>query len=110
VEPYTITIRKERNEDYDPPEWYVGSSAELPTAFGDGATVEECFEVTRQALIAAVVTLLEGGIRPPIKGKRTAQINVRLMGDEKLVLAAAAERHGLSVSDFIRTTALRQIS
>jgi len=86
---------------------FVGASAELPGVFGDGETPEECITSTRNSLLGAVVTMLERNERPPIRGLRTAQVNVRLTADEKLSLSDAARDLGFrGVSEFLRAAAL----
>ena len=90
---------------------YIGRTIELPSTYGEGATVESCVRDTIKATIASICTMLEMGKRPPSpsrEGTRDQQLNVRLSSDEKLVLEAAAERDGFrSVSDFVRSAALK---
>jgi predicted RNase H-like HicB family nuclease len=90
---------------------FIGRGLEMPTVFADGATAETCVEATREALTAAVATMLEVGLRPPApvaKGTRHAQINIRLTAEEKLILEESARRAGFrGVSDFVRAAALR---
>jgi uncharacterized protein (DUF1778 family) len=82
----------------------------MPTVFADGPTADQCVRATREALTAAVATMLEMGLRPPApaaKGARQAQINVRLTAEEKLILEDSARRAGFrGVSDFVRAAAL----
>ncbi len=89
--------------------WY-GRGLELPHVYGDGKTVGQCVDDTREALAGAVALLLETGKRPPPpaqEGKRTQQVNVRLSAEEKVRLEAAAKRKGYSgLSDFIRAVAI----
>lgn len=95
--------------DTDPDGGFIGSSVELPTVFVDGETLEECVEATREALLGAVVAMIEAGQRVPSRGKRDMQVNVRLSADEKLTLLDAVQRLGLrSISDFIRLAALER--
>lgn len=104
VDDYRILIER------DPPGGFIGTSIEIPTAFGDGATIEECAESTRQALLGAVTAMLDRRELPPRRGRRTAQVNVRLTEDEKLALNETAQRLGLtSISDFIRSVALEKL-
>jgi len=44
---------------------YLGSSTEIPTISVEGKTLKQCSEFTRQALIFAVVGMLESGQTPP---------------------------------------------
>jgi uncharacterized protein (DUF1778 family) len=57
-----------------------------------------------------VAYLLEEGQRPPTsarEGTRTAQVNVRLTAEEKVLLEATAKRKGFSgLSDFVRAAAI----
>ena len=103
VEAYDIVLRREDDE------WY-GHALEYPEAMGDGKTVEQCVASTRQALLAAVATMLESGQSPPPparQGVRSEQVNVRLTAEEKALLESTAKARGFrGVSDFIRTSAL----
>jgi predicted RNase H-like HicB family nuclease len=89
--------------------WY-GRGLELTSIHGDGKTVSQCVENTREAFAGWVAYLLENGQRPPTparEGSRTAQVNVRLTSEEKVLLEATAKRKGFSgLSDFIRAAAM----
>lgn len=89
---------------------FVGHALELPNVFADGSTANECVRSVREALTAAVATMIEAGQRPPApsaEGKRAMQINIRLTAHEKLQLEEMARQHGYrSVSDYLRATAL----
>ncbi len=89
--------------------WY-GRGLELPNIHGDGKTVSQCVENTREAFCGWVAYLLEEGQRPPTparEGTRTAQVNVRLTSEEKVLLEATAKRKGFSgLSDFVRAAAI----
>jgi predicted RNase H-like HicB family nuclease len=89
--------------------WY-GRGLELPNIHGDGKTVSQCVENTREALAGCVAYLLKEGRRPPTparEGTRTAQVNVRLTAEEKALLESTAKRKGYSgLSDFIRAAAI----
>jgi len=89
--------------------WY-GRGLELPNIHGDGKTVNQCVEDTREAFCGWVAYLLEEGQRPPTparEGTRTAQVNVRLTSEEKVLLEATAKRKGFSgLSDFVRAAAM----
>jgi len=90
---------------------YIGCTVEMPSSFGEGATIEACAKDTLKAAIAGICTLLEIGERPPSParaGLRDKQLNIRISGNEKLALEAAAEREGFrSVADFVRAVALK---
>lgn len=89
--------------------WY-GRGLELSNIHGDGKTVNQCVENTREAFAGWVAYLLEEGQRPPTparEGTRTAQVNVRLTSEEKVLLEATAKRKGFSgLSDFVRAAAM----
>jgi predicted RNase H-like HicB family nuclease len=89
--------------------WY-GRGLELPNIHGDGRTVGQCVENTREALAGWVAYLLEEGQRPPAaaqEGTRTMQVNVRLTAEEKALLESTAKRKGFSgLSDFVRAAAI----
>ena len=92
--------------------WY-GRGLELPNVFGDGKTVSQCMEDTREALCGAVAYMLEQGQKPPTpakEGARTQQVNVRLTAEEKVMLETTAKRKGFKgLSDFIRAAALESV-
>ena len=102
---YDIVLRFEDGE------WY-GHALEYPEAMGDGKTEAACVRATRQALTAAVATMLEDGQTPPPparQGHRSAQVNVRLTPEEKAVLESKASSKGFrGLSDVIRTTVLME--
>ncbi len=89
--------------------WY-GHGLEMPHVFADGDTVEACVEDMREALVAAVATMIEAGQTPPRPancGARTEQVNVRISSEEKILLESRARQKGFrGVSDFLRATAL----
>lgn len=80
--------------------------------FDKGKTAEACVKNTREALMYAIATLLEAGLRPPGgKAKRTMQVNIRLAPEEKYQLDTAADRLGFrSISDFLRSAGLERSS
>jgi predicted RNase H-like HicB family nuclease len=90
---------------------YFGRGVELPYAFGDGKTIEQCAANTRDAFITAVAGYLQDGRTPPAparEGKRDQQINVRLSSQERLLLEAKAQQAGTTgLSEYIRAVALR---
>ncbi len=89
---------------------YLGSCVELPYVLADAPTLPDCANRTREAIVAAVATLLEKGQRPPSparEGKRDRQINIRVTAKERLALEEIARKSGFrSVSDYIRAAAL----
>jgi predicted RNase H-like HicB family nuclease len=89
--------------------WY-GRGLELPNIHGDGKTVSQCVENTREAFCGWVAYLLEEGQRPPTparEGTRTMQVNVRLTAEEKALLEVTAKRKGFSgLSDYVRAAAM----
>jgi predicted RNase H-like HicB family nuclease len=93
---------------------FVGRGLEMPTVFADGPSADQCVRATREALAAAVATMLEMGLRPPApaaKSVRQAQVNVRLTAEEKLILEDSARRAGFrGISDFVRAAALSHAS
>jgi predicted RNase H-like HicB family nuclease len=90
--------------------WWYGRGLELPNIFGDGKSVKQCVENTREAFAGWVAYLLEQGQKPPAparEGTRTQQVNVRLTAEEKLLLETTAKRKGFQgLSDFIRAAAV----
>ena len=89
--------------------WY-GRGLELPGVHGDGKTVGQCVENTREAFCGWVAYLIEEGQRPPTparEGTRTMQVNVRLTAEEKALLEVTAKRKGFSgLSDYVRAAAM----
>jgi predicted RNase H-like HicB family nuclease len=89
--------------------WF-GKGLEMPHVFGEGKTPDECVENTRKALIAAVAHMIEQGEivpAPSSEGKRSAQVNIRLTQEEKIILSASARAKGFQgLADFIRARAL----
>ena len=89
--------------------WF-GHGLELPNVFGDGRTPAKCVAATREALTAAVATMLEAAQTPPVaarQGLRSEQVNVRLTAEERALLETAAKQKGFrGLSDFIRAGAL----
>jgi predicted RNase H-like HicB family nuclease len=96
----------------DPELGFLGRSVEMPTVLADGPTPTDCVRELREALTAAVATLLELGRRPPRASARarTAQINIRVSQEEKLLLEESARREGFrGVADFIRARTLAAV-
>ena len=82
----------------------------MPTVFADGKTEARCLAATREALTAAIATMLASRQRPPTPAqqeRREAQVNVRLTAEERLLLEETARRnHFRGLSDFMRAAAL----
>lgn len=100
---YQVIIQQEDGE-------FIGRGLELPNAYEDGSTPDECVKKTREMFVTVVASMIEGGEVPPppaSEGKRTEQVNIRLSAEEKLVLEASARRHGhAGLAEYIRSAAL----
>ena len=103
VDSYQIILESEDGEFY-------GRGLEMPNVYGEGKTANACVKNTRDALFAAVATMIEMNETPPLPAHdnaRTEQVNIRLSMIEKDVLKALAKSHGFrGLGDFIRTRAL----
>jgi predicted RNase H-like HicB family nuclease len=103
VDNYQIILDNEDGEFY-------GRGLEMPNVYGEGKTANACVKSTREALFAAVATMIEMNETPPLPAHdnaRTEQVNIRLSLIEKDVLKALAKSHGFrGLGDFIRTRAL----
>src|SRR4051812_44177581 len=90
--------------EFEEGDWY-GWGLELPTAFGDGKTVQAAVADTRAALTLAVAYMMEKRQTPPAparEGNRSVQVNVRLSPEEKAILESKAKAKGFrGLSDFI---------
>ncbi len=97
--------------EFEDGNWF-GHGLELPTAFGDGRTVQAAVADTHEALVTAVAFMLEKGQPPPVaarEGSRSMQVNVRLTPEEKAMLESKAKAKGFrGLSDFIRTSVLTE--
>ena len=67
VEKYNIIITQEDGE-------YYGNSVEMPTVFGDGKTLDECREYTKEALVVVVSYLIEQEQKVPISSIKYEKI------------------------------------
>jgi predicted RNase H-like HicB family nuclease len=107
VSGYHLVI--EENEELG----YLGSSVEIPTVSVSAKTLAKCYAATQEALKITVATMFECGKTPPqafSAKKRNVQINIRINGEEKLLLTSASKRLGFKgLSDFIRTIAIERI-
>jgi predicted RNase H-like HicB family nuclease len=94
---------------YEDGEWFA-HGLELATVFADGKTVAKCVTNIREALAAAVATMLEEGQTPPLPAKsgiRSEQVNIRLTIEEKTVIEEVAKQRGFrGLSDFVRAGAM----
>lgn len=94
----------------EPQVGYFGRGVEMPLVMADGPTPDVCVRAVRDALVAAVATLLEQGERPPPPsgtGGRAAQVNIRLSAEEKLALEESARQAGFrGLSDYVRAMLL----
>ena len=90
---------------------FAGHCVEVPTVWARGRTADECVEATRRGATMVVAYLLEQDRPVPRSAKkRTEQVNIRLSGEEKILLKAAAQDEGLnSLSDFVRRLALEGV-
>jgi predicted RNase H-like HicB family nuclease len=90
---------------------YYGRGVELPYAFGEGATIEECAKKTRDAFVTAIAGYLQEGRMPPAaaqEGKRDQQLNIRLSSQERLLLETKARQSGaMGISEYVRAVALK---
>jgi predicted RNase H-like HicB family nuclease len=90
---------------------YYGRGVELPYAFGEGSTVEECAASTREAFVTAVAGFLQEGQTPPApahEGKRDQQLNIRVSSQERLLLETKARQWGATgISEYVRAVALK---
>lgn len=98
---YRIVLQRERGG-------FMARSIEMPNVIVHGSSPNQCEKKAREALRIAVATMLEQGRMPPVEvNKRSAQVNVRLTAEEKLLMAETAKREGFKgLSDFIRHLAL----
>jgi len=106
VERYQIILGQDEDT-------WIGHGLEMPNVFGEGTSPDQCIVDTRQAMTAAVATMLELGQRPPMPAgdKRVEQVNVRLTVEEKLSIERTAKASGFrGIADFMRARALRSSS
>jgi predicted RNase H-like HicB family nuclease len=105
VADYEITLWREDG-------WWYGHGVEFPTAYGDGATVEECMASTREGLVAGVAYMIENSQRPPRParlGERSEQVNIRVTAEERAILDNRSRAGGFrGLSDFVRAAALSE--
>ena len=88
---------------------FLGNASELPYVLAKGRTAQECLEAIQNEVMQVVAMILKEGQTPPASGnyRRTAQINVRVLPEEKLEFETVARKEGFrSVSDFLRRLAI----
>jgi predicted RNase H-like HicB family nuclease len=88
---------------------YVGRAVELPEPVGVGDSDAEALAATREGLVGVVAAMIREGIGPPPPGSespRTEELRFLVSVEELARLAAAAQRQGLSVVDFVRGAGL----
>jgi predicted RNase H-like HicB family nuclease len=104
---YTLVMQPE------PRLGYFGRTVEFPYVMADGKTLAACAEQVLEATTLAVVTYLERDQQPPGPagdGRRDQQLNIRVSGEERLMLDGIAAREGFrSVSDYVRAAALKRV-
>ena len=90
--------------------WYTGTAVEMLMVSGLGQTIQACYDRTLRNLTLGVRLMLEEGQKPPRPSQptqRTEQLNLRVSGEEKLLITEAAREGGFAgASDFIRTTVM----
>ena len=98
---YRIILEREKGG-------FRASSIEMPTVLVHGPTANQCEKNIREALTAAVATMIELGRPPPLTArKRTTQVNIRLTPEEKLRLEESARLAGFrGLSDYMRHAAM----
>jgi predicted RNase H-like HicB family nuclease len=110
AERYRIVLEREEGESGGAGALggYLARAVEFPTVFASAGTPNECEAKIREMLIIAVATMLEMGDSPPLPAsKRRVQVNIRLSGDEKMVLEESAQQAGFrGVSEYVRFAAL----
>ena len=96
----------------DPCGGFVGNVVELPFVLGKGETAQECLLSVEKEVTHVVVMMLRRNQLPPASGgyRRNAQINVRVLPEEKLAFDSVARQEGYrSTSDFLRKLGLEFI-
>jgi predicted RNase H-like HicB family nuclease len=87
---------------------FRGNAVELPFVLAKGRTAEDCLAMLEREIVHLVTTFLASGQTPPAASdcRRIAQINVRVLPEEKLALEEIAREEGFrSVSDLMRKLA-----
>jgi predicted RNase H-like HicB family nuclease len=105
VDDYEIVIWFEDGE------WY-GHGLEFSTAYGYGATVDECVSSTQEGLIAGVASMMEDGEQPPRPakwGELTEQISIMFTAKERALLDNRSRAGGFQgISEYVRAVALAE--
>ena len=101
---YQVVIRWSPEDD-----GYAGHCIEMPNAIGFGITESECVAEVRGNLSALVMYALESGETPPLADRplRNTRVSVSFADYERATAQALADAAGKSLSDYIRTAALR---
>jgi hypothetical protein len=93
---------------------YEGCSVEMPLAFGQGRTANECLRSTVESHVTAIAALMRSGREPFGKAsriRRTEQVNVRLTKAERAKLEDESKARGFrGLADFMRATALAALN
>jgi predicted RNase H-like HicB family nuclease len=104
VDRYAFVVRLESDED-----GHAARPVELPSVVGFGETAEEAVREAKALALTTVAYLLEQGqpVPPPgAESMRTEQVNFRVSVEEKIRMEAAAQRQGMSLVEFVRSSAL----
>lgn len=80
----------------------------MPGIVADGRSADECIKELRIQVEDEVADMLQVGRRPPVAGRRTEQVNVRLTPLEKILVEDAAYQQGCGLSDFLRSVVLER--
>jgi predicted RNase H-like HicB family nuclease len=92
---------------------FIGYSLELPNVFADGPDPEACVTEVREALTGVIAFMLEEGRVPPepaSERRRTAQVNIRLTEEQKLLVEEMARRSGFrGIADYVRSIMLADL-
>lgn len=91
---------------------FMGNAVELPFVLGKGQSAQECLESVEKEVTHVVASILRRKEMPPTAGgcRRNAQINVRVLPEEKQTFDTIARQEGFrSTSDFLRKLALEYV-
>ncbi len=87
---------------------FVGRMIEMPGVVAEGKSADECIEKLRTQALDEVARIVREGQRPPVAGRRSEQVNIRLTPLEKMLVEDAAYQQGCTLSDFLRGVALER--
>lgn len=98
---YGLSLERTGNE-------FVGTIKELRGVIVRGKTANDCEAKALEAAEAAIESLIEAGMKPPVpERERRAQLNLRLTSDELERVRQATRAHGYrTVSEFGREAIL----